>query len=194
MADSSGMADLRGLNIDKLAKGFADEQNVFKQFVTNSATTAREIRWFQKTSGFLDSTDTTAITASQIANTAERARPVVVEQTWTRTTSYVRKYFVESPTISEEDVKDTDVDILATNVRDLVRAVGNQVDTRIYNVLTEDLSVVDILTTASTQDGWDDVVTGDPILDILTGLRKIRAQSYDTKGAILYINPVEHQN
>ena len=86
MADASGQADIRGLNIDKLAKGFADEENVFKKFVTVSNTTAREIRWYQKTSGFLDSTDTTGITASQIANTSERSRPVVVEQTWTRTT------------------------------------------------------------------------------------------------------------
>ena len=113
---SSGEANIRGLDIDKLAKGFGDEQNQFKKVCTLSTTAAREIRWYKKTSGFLDSTDTTGITASQIANTAERALPVVVEQSWTRQTSYVRKYFVESPTISMEDIKDTDVDILATNV------------------------------------------------------------------------------
>ena len=153
MADTNAMADIRGIDIDKLAKGFADEQNVFKKFCTVSTTAAREIRWYQKTAGFLDSTDTTGITASQIANIGPGALPVVVEQTWTRNTSYVRKYFVESPLISDEDIKDTDIDILATNVRDLVRAVERQIDARIYTVISTGTGV---LTGASTQDGWDD--------------------------------------
>lgn len=194
MADQSGQADIRGLDIDKLAKGFADENLVLKNFVTVSSTSAREIRWFQKTAGFLDSTDTTGITASQIKNVPPRALPVVVEQSWTRQTSYVKKYFVESPTISEEDIKDCDVDILATNVRDLVLAVQNQVDTRIYNVLTESLSPSNIQTTAAVADGWDDTATGNPIVDLLIAKRMIRQYRYDPEGAVLYINSVEHQN
>lgn len=97
MADTSGMAEIRGIEIDKLAKGFAEEDNIFKRFVTVTPTSAREIRWYKKTAGFLDSTDTTAITASQIENTSELSLPVVVEQSWTRTTSYVRKYFCREP-------------------------------------------------------------------------------------------------
>lgn len=194
MADTSAQADLRGLDVDKLAKGFADEMLVLKNFVQVSTTSAREIRWYQKTAGFLDSSDTTGITGSHIANAAHKALPVVTEQSWTRNTSYVRKYFVESPLLSEEDIKDSDVDLLATNVRDLVRAVANQVDTRIYNVLTESLSPSDILSTAATQDGWDDTVTGDPILDLLTAKQKIRAQRYNPEGAVLYINSVEYKN
>jgi hypothetical protein len=201
MADSSGQAEIRGIDIDKLAKGFADEASLLKQFVTKSSTKAREIRWYQKTSGFLDSTDTTAITLSQIANVSERSLPVVVEQSWTRNTSYVKKFFVESPTISDEDIKDSDIDILATNVRDLVRAVANQVDIRIYSVIIEAAAATpttpnptNTLTTAAVADGWDDTVTGNPIKDIMTGNRKIRAQGYDTSSIVLYINPIEHEN
>ena len=201
MADSSGQAEIRGIDIDKLAKGFADEASLLKQFVTKSSTKAREIRWYQKTSGFLDSTDTTAITLSQIANVSERSLPVVVEQSWTRNTSYVKKFFVESPTISDEDIKDSDIDILATNVRDLVRAVANQVDIRIYSVIIEAAAATpttpnptNTLTTAATADGWDDNLTDNPIKDIMTGNRKIRAQGYDTSSIVLYINPIEHEN
>ena len=194
MADGNAMADIRGLDIDKLAKGFADEMLVLKKFCQNSKTSAREIRWYQKTAGFLDTADTTSITASHIANTSFKARPFVAEQTWTRQTSYIRKYFVESPLISEEDIKDTDIDILATNVRDLVRAVGKQVDIRIYNVLTENLTPVNINTVAATADGWDDAATGDPILDLLEAKRLIRVQSYNPEGGILYIHPTEHKN
>lgn len=194
MADSSGQALIRGLDIDKLAKGFADEAIILKRYVQNTTTSAREMRWYQKTAGVLTGVSTTGLTANRIANVGERALPSVVEQSWTRNTSYVRKYFVESPTISMEDIKDSDLDILATNVRDLVRAVSNQVDTRIYDVLTESLSPVNILTTAAVADGWDDTVTGDPVKDLLVGKRKIRAQGYDPEGAILYINPIEHEN
>tara|TARA_R100000789_G_C3015725_1_gene152381 strand:- start:1358 stop:2263 length:906 start_codon:yes stop_codon:yes gene_type:complete len=200
MADKSSQADIRGLDIDKLAKGFADEMNVFKNFVTMSKTKAREIRWYQKTAGFLDSTDSTGITLSHMSLTASKALPVAVEQSWTRKTSYVKKFFVESPLFSMEDLKDSDVDVLATNVRDLVRGVARKVDLRIYSVLVEAAAATpttpnptDTLTTAAVADGWNDATTGNPITDILVGKRKIRAQSYDPEGSILLMNPIEHQ-
>lgn len=191
MADSSAMADIRGINVTKLVTAFAEELNVLKKYCVNGTTTARQIRWQKKTAGFLDSADTTAITASQIANTSAKSVPVAVEAQWTQQNSYVRKYFVESPVISIEDIKDTQVSILATNIHDLTRAVARQVDARIYAAITGD---GDILTGASTQDGWDDVATGDPIKDITVAMQQIRAQSYDPHGGILYINSIEHKN
>lgn len=190
MADTSGMVDLRGLDVDKLAKGFADEQNIFKKFCTVTNTSAREIRWYSKTAGFLDSTDTTAITASQLANQGFKSRPVVVEQSWTRNTSYVRKYFVESPVISDEDIKDCDIDILATNIRDLTRAVERQVDARIYSVLTTASGVQTGAATAC----WDVAATADPIKDILTMKQALRAYGYDPEGSVLALNSIEHRN
>jgi hypothetical protein len=194
MADTSAMADIRGINIDKLAKGFADEQNIFKKFVTNASTSAREIRWYQKTAGFLDTADSTGITASQISNVSFKARPFVTEQSWTRNTSYIKKYFVESPWISDEDIKDTDIDILATNVRDLVRAVQRQVDQRIINVLTENYTPSTIQTFVAEQDGWNDIQTGNPIQDLNEAKQMIRAYGYDPEGAVLAINSIENMH
>lgn len=191
MADASAQAEIRGINIQKLATGFADEALVLRKFIANATTNAREIRWYKKTAGFLDSVDTTGITASQIANTASKARFNVVEQSWTRTTSYVKKYAVESPWLSIEDLKDNDVDILGTNVRDLVRAVGNQVDSRIYTAITTDGSLG---TGAATADGWDDIATGNPIIDILEAKNTIRLSRYNPEGGVLYIHPTEHKN
>ncbi len=189
MADYSGQADIRGLNVDKLAKGFADEENVFKRLLCTVVTTsARENRYFRKTSGFLDSTDTTGITASQIANVSERSRPVVVEQSWTRITNYVRKYFVESPTISEEDIKDSDVNILRTNVRDLTRAVQRQVDARIYTVLTTDVG-----NTNAAVAPWNGSGT-DPVYDLMTAKLNIRVDGYDPEGAMLLLSPEDHRS
>lgn len=182
-----------------MAKGFADEATIFKSFVAKSKTSAREIRWYQKTAGYLDSVDTTGITASQIVSVGERAMPTVVEQSWTRKTSYIKKYFVESPTISEEDIKDSDIDVLATNVRDLVRAVARQVDIRIYDVITDNVSGTifdgsDVTSAGATADGWDDAVTGDPIKDIMLGVTTIRNSSYDTSGIVMILHPTDHSN
>ena len=200
MADTSGMADIRGLNIDKLVKGFADETLLMKKFVTNSSTDAREVRWFQKTSGFLAGTTTTDLTLEPIIDVPERALPSVVEQSWTRNTSYVRKYFVESPMFSMEDLKDTDVDILATNIRDLVRAVSNQVDKEIYWIVSDSTthgtpaSGSSVPSAAAVADGWDDAVTGDPIADIMAAKTSIRQNNYDPEGAIMLLNPIDHAN
>jgi len=204
MADTAGEQDIRGIDIDKLAKGFADlEPNPLKAYVTNSKTKAREIRWYQKTAGFLDTTDTTGITLSQM-QTDQLALPTVQEQSWTRQTSYVKKFFIESPTISMEDIKDSDPDVLGTNIRDLVRGVKRQVGLRIYFMLANcapatpttpltDTSTYGAVQTSASTDEWDQSATMDPVTDILHGEQSIRAQGYETRGGVIGMNSIEYQ-
>lgn len=192
--DIAGEQDIRGINVQKAVVGFSDNANIFKQFVRNSNTKNREVRWFQKTAGFLDTTPTSGITASQIPKGAERALPWVTGPQHTRNTSRILKFFIGSQTISMEDINDTDVDILGTTIRDLVLAVARQVDIHIYNILTESQTPVDILTTAATGAGWDDTVNGDPILDLLIAREKIIVQGYPLEGAVVAMNPIEHRH
>ena len=194
MADIVGQAEIRSIDIQKFVTGFADEDIVFKKACKQVRTTAREIRWQQKTSGFVAPATTTGITANLIDNTSERSLPAVANQSWTRNTSYVKKYFVTSETISMEDIKDSQVDIRATTARDLLRAVAARVDVSIYDVITDGSGIE---TTAAVADGWDDVATGNPIKDLLTGIRKIRVNGYiiDAKRhGQLWIHPIEHEN
>lgn len=188
MADTSGQQDIRGIDIDKAAKGFADEMLVFKRLVSVVSTSAREIRWYQKTSGFL-----TATSPAAVANVGELSLPTVLEQSWTRQTSYVRKYMVESPMISDEDIKDSDIDILMTNIRDLVRAVQYQVDSRIWDVMTESQSPSDINFNASTA-AWDAASGQDPIEDILEAKQNIREDGYNPEGAVLFLSAKDQKS
>ena len=201
MPDKSGQADIRSINIDKLARGFADEENILKNFVRKEKTDAREIRSYQKTSGFLD-TATTNDTSITLIATSQFARPFVTEQSWTRNTDYVADFMVESPWISFSDIKDNDVDILNTNVRDIVRAVQRKVDLQIFAKLfnalasTPTLPLTDsttVQTTAAVGTGWDDTVAGNPIKDLMVGQRKIRQQGYDPRRAVIGMNSVEHE-
>ncbi len=200
--NSSGEADIRGIDIDKLAKGFAElEPNVIKQFLINSKTKAREIRWYQKESGFLDTTDTSGITLSQ-SMTSYKSRPEVVEQSWDRQTSYVKKFFLASPILSDEDIKDSDIDLLGTNIHDIVRGVQRRVGARMFEIMFNCLAAtpdqpltngaVTVQNTAST-DGWDQTATANPILDITNGAQLIRAKGYDPKGGVLAMNSIEHK-
>jgi len=200
MADKSAQAEIRGIDIDKFLKGFADEDNIMKKHVVNSKTKAREIRWYQKTSGFLDSTDTTGITLSQV-RTTHKAMPVVLEQSFTRNTSYVKKFFASSPLFIIEDLKDTDVDIMGTNIRDIQRGVARQVDQRIIQVMTNaaeatpttPLTAANTVQTTASVDEWDQTASAKPITDIMNGAQLIRAQGYNPNGGMMGMNSIEHK-
>jgi len=194
MADTQGQQDLRGIDIQEFVTGFADEDIVLKKYCRLSKTANREIRWFVKTAGYVSPATTTGITSNLLANTASGAIMPVAYQSWTRQTSYIRNYKVESELISMEDEKDCDVDVLMVMIRDLLTAVASQVDTRIFNVLTENLSPSNIQTAAATGTGWDDAINGNPILDLLNAKQLIRSYRYNPENAICYINSIEHKN
>ena len=202
--DASAEADIRGLDIDKLAKGFGVLMPTFKNYITKSKTKSREIRWYRKgltlatAMNALDTKTTNGVTASMMANTSFKARPFVVEQAWERQTSYIKKYFVESPLISLEDIKDSDVDILAGNVRELVKAVHFKIDRRIYDVITEATTSgtpnpTTVNDTAATAP-WSTVATCNPITDLLNAKMEIVQAGYNPEGAICLMNPLEHKN
>lgn len=195
MADTVGQADIRGIQIDKVVKGFADEEIIMKKYVAVTNTSAREIRWFQKTAGFLTGTTTSGMTSELGANVPERARPSVINQSFTRNTSYVRKYFFETETISDEDIKDSDVDVLLTHIRDVTRAVAYQIDKRIWDVLTESRSVVNI-NSVTTNAAWNTgSYTGVNIIeDLMEAKVDIRTYGYDPENAILMLSPLDHKS
>lgn len=181
-------AAIRGIDIDKLAKGFADEALVVRQYLTNSTTSAREIRWYQKTAGYVGPATTTTITSNLLENTDFGAMPVVAEQSWTRNTSYVKKFFVTSPLFTIEDIKDSDPDIIATHIRDLVRAVERRIEKRIYDVITESDTPSTIQTIAIT-DEWDDTTNGIPISNMLQAKEYLQNYGYEANGAIFLMRP-----
>ena len=204
--DTSAEKDIRGIDIDKLAKGFGTEAHVFKKHVVNSKTKHRELRWYRKgltlatAMNPLDTLTTQGVTLSQMQNTSFKSRPFVVEQAWERQESFVKKFFVESPLISMEDIKDSDIDVLAGNVRDLVNAVGAKVDRRIYDVIGECTVTsgsplpVNANTTAAIGGGWATTATCNPILDLMNAKMEIRAGGYNPEGAVCLMNELEHKN
>jgi hypothetical protein len=186
MADQQGQVEIRGIDISKLVEGFADVDIVLKNYVRVISTSAREIRWYQKTAGYLTSPTTTGMTTDLIETTS-KALPVVIENSYTRNTSYVKKFFATSPMISIEDLKDCDPDIWGDIIKDAVRAVNKKVDARILTVL--DASGCG--TAAATGNGWNVDADADPILDFMNAIESIESYGYSASDLIAYMNPAE---
>jgi len=200
MADTTGQADIRGIDINKLATGFAEEfPSPLRSIIRASTTGARELRWWKKTAGFIDTTDTTGMTASRIGYQSEGSVPEVISQTMTRQTSYVKIFKANSQSISEEDKKDSDPDIYAAHVRDIVRAIQRQVEQRIYDVVGEAStsgtpSPSLVPTAAAVADGWNDAATGDPIADINAGIESLKLYSWGTENIYICMNQAEEKH
>lgn len=180
MADTSGQADIRGIDVDKLVKGYKPTTIQLEKYIARAKTNSTEIRWYQKTSGFVAPATTTAITANLADNVAVGAKPAVAEQSWTRQTSYTRKYMLETPWISDEDIASSDIAVLATNITDLVDAIAQRKNLRIWNVLSNGQSGTGINTNAAAA-AWDTAsFTGVTMVeDVMEAKENLRAYGYN---------------
>src|SRR3990167_4251375 len=180
MADTSGQAEIRDLFINRLLKGFSDEVLVFKNLVTVTPTSAREIRWIQKTSGFLSGVTTTGMTTNLGANMSQLSQPSVVRQSFTRNTSYVREFMHETPLISDQDVKDNMVGLLSVHVRDLVRKISYDVNSHIFDYLSggRDGILGNVLSGNATST-WDLSSAPKIATDVERAKEAIREQNYE---------------
>ena len=196
MADSVEMADIRGMEIDKVVKGFALIEYVFKNVCTVTSTSANQIRWYQETAA-----DLTATTPQAVANISPLSVFTTLEPTWTQQNSYVKKYAAEAM-ISMEDIKSTDIDVVVRTLLRLTRAVVKQVDTRIWNVLTQDQTIAgmtiqhfDVTDVGGFQwDGFAAASGADIIKDIAHAKKMLTDYDYVADGATLFVSGKDYES
>lgn len=188
MADGAGQAEIRGMNIDKVSKDMFEEALIFKKEVKIENTPSRQIRWYQKTSGYLTST-----TPAKISNIPYGARPFVLRQTWTRNTSYTKKYLLDSEMIDMEDETDSDVQVFLNTAQDLTEAVAYDLDGDIWDVVSESQSPTNINDVTSTA-AWDAASGQDPYADITESEQLIREQTKKNPVLKIYLNAKDHKS
>ena len=184
MADTVEMQEIRKLNIDRVVRGYALINYVFKSVCNVSDTSADHIRWYQETAA-----DLTATSPMRVKNKAIAALPTNLEESWTRNTSYIQEYMAEG-TISEMDIQSADIDVFARTAIRLARAVIKQVDSDIWDVITENQSASTINSVTSA--GW--AGGADIIEEIEEAKKKIIENDYSVAGARLFINPETNKN
>ena len=188
MADGAGQALIRGLDIDKVSKDMLEEASIFKGEVKNETTTSREIRWYQKTSGLL-----TATTPAKISAIAYGARPFVLRRTWTRNTSFTKKYLIDSELINMEDETDSDVQVFLNTAEDLTDAVAFDRDKDIWDVVSESQSPSLINSVTSTA-AWNATSGQNPYADVTEAERLIREGTNRNTVLKLYLSPKDHKS
>lgn len=186
MADTRGMQDIFGLDIDRLAKGFGQQFYTFLQECQVRKMKGDSVRWFQKTAGTL-----TATTPSATKNVSPGSRPTTLEVGWTRNTSYKKKYFVEG-FLDSEDIDDAEIDTFATTVRDLTEVIVRDRDSDIWDIMSENQSPSEIQTFATTAQGgdqWDAALyAADIVKDLMYAKKLIQDQGYNPEGATLLLD------
>ena len=186
MADTAAQAEIRGIDIVKLVEGFRNVGIILKNYVRKVKTSNREIRWYSKTAGYLTSPTTIGVTTDMI-ETSSKALPVAIENSYTRTTSYVKKYFASSPMITIEDIKDSDPDVWGDIIKDAAIAVNKKIDSRLLTVL----DAGGCQTAAATGSGWNVDADADPLLDFLAAIEAIENYGYSSADLVAYMNPAE---
>jgi len=136
MADSIGMQDIRGINIDKAVTGFALTSYVFKDRLCMVESSSNwEDRYYKETAADL--------TANGTGNTIEGVPRLAtfpsMDVTWTLVQSYHKKFGAET-TISHEDEISNSVDTISRSLLRIGRAVAKAVDAEIWDVITESQS------------------------------------------------------
>ncbi len=186
MADTRGMQDLFGLDIDRLAKGFGQQMYTFLAECQVRKMKGDSVRWFQKTAGTLSAT-----APSVTSNVSPGARPTTMEQSWTRNTSYKQTFFVEG-FLDDEDINDSEIDLLAPTIRDLTEIIVRDRDAHLWDIMSEGQSPSEIqsfATTAVGGDQWDAAnYAADIIKDLNRCTRLIKAEGYEPKGATLLLD------
>ena len=192
MADTRGMADLFGQQINRMAKGFGNFKYTFINECQTNKMKGDSIRWFAKTAGVM-----TATAPSVTANVSPGARPTQLEQSWTRNTSYKQTFFVEG-TLDDEDINDSEIDILAPTIQDLTENIVSVRDAHIWDVMSEGQSPSEIQTFATTAAGgdqWDAAnYAADPIADLNRAKRLLKTEGYESNGATLLLDVVGYES
>lgn len=192
MADQVEQADIRGLDIDKIIKAVGEVTYSFKDDLEVSTMSGDSLRWYQETFG-----DLTATSPLRNANIAALTPFVTLEQSWTRNTSYTRKYGAKDK-ISDEDIRTADIDVMTRTLRALVRSVLKQTDTRISNVITNSLAGVTAAITdvnlVTSSGAWNDAASN-PVWDVMQAQKAIFISGgYDATSPVVWLHPTDHVN
>lgn len=182
-------ADLRGLKIDSVVKGFALREYVFKGDCVISSMKDDGIRYYEE-----DAADLTATAPSAIANVSPLSRPATLEVNWTRKTAYYKKYFVEG-FLSREDIQSAEVPVLARTLLRLTRAITRQVDAAIYSAASAAATGGNTFaTTAVGGAQWNAASGQDIIMDLNRAKRIIAQNDYNPEGASLWLSPTDYES
>ena len=186
MADKVGQADIRGENISRIVKVWAQKKFKLKPLLQQIKSDKWTETYYKE--------DPTILTAGGTRNIKEIGRLSefpTVNRSWTEESARHLKYGDES-LISMEDILTDAINVQARTLNGITESIVNAIDAAIYAALTAEGSTSG---TVSSVARWDDstVALRDPIQDILRGIQAMTENNYDAlSGGVLLLNPHDY--
>jgi len=183
----NGSPELRKEVIDKVLKGYAPRKYKMKQAVTISSTNAWKNTFFRGESDPL--TEPTGNAVEGIPRGANFPQMTVSFQ---EISAWVVKYGAEE-TIFWEDILMNDIDVMKRTIFKLTERVIKSVDDRIYAVLSENSTPVEIQSVTITGAAYWNAASAAIIDDLMYAKQLIGEKFYDTSNLMLFINERTHR-
>lgn len=191
MAIETGSTEIREESIDRAINLLAKRSYKFKQLCTIKVDTANAQKYWIEPSA-----DLAGGAGHSIEDTPRGIDFPDVTPNWTEATTYNIKYAAKS-TMYWEDIISNEIDIASRTVELVTRAIVKQVDTNIWNVLTEN-QTPDKINTLAIDIGaeWDseNLALQNPIQNLLDATKLIEEDDYDADNAYLLLNPKNYAN
>jgi len=186
MADTIGEIDIRGENIERAVKGFANKMYKLKQVLLNEGSSNWTESYYRETN-----TPLTAGGNRDIKDVARGALPPELHPSWTKV-STIQKKFMGQVTIFYEDLKTNAINTQARSLFRCAEAIVNSEELYIYAQLTAATSTSGVV---AAIDDWDSatIANRSPIDDILIGIGAMTTNHYDVKqNGFLLVKPVDY--
>ena len=187
MADTMGMVDIRGENIDRAVKGFALKKFKLKQVLLQQSSSKWTETYYRETA-----TELVGGTGANLKGVARGANFPFVEPSWTKIQGRHLKHAAEGVVFLEDKITDA-IDVQARTLLRVSRSIANSVDLHIYAELTGATGIL----TAAAANPWDDgtATNQKPIDDILAGIQAMDEQNYDAlENGFLLLSPKDHRS
>jgi len=184
MADTTGEADLRAENIERIVKGFALAEYRMKELVMTPTSSAWIESYYQESKAEL-----TAGATRSVKGIPRLAKFPYGEVSWAKKSAYILKHGLEG-TISYEDAVSNNVDVIARTLLRIARAVVKSVDTEIFDALSENVTPVLINTVAcAVGSEWNSatIANRDPIQNILDAIALIEVDNYNVDNGMGFL-------
>lgn len=189
LAQTVGTHALRKENIDRAVTGFAKQMYKFKQLCLISKSNSWKETFWKK-----DPTVLTALGTRSIKGVSRLANFPHIEPSFSEHSKRHQKYAAEG-TISWEDVKTDEIDVLAETLSSIAQAIAKAVDDEIYAQLIADSDIGTVVIAGG--DEWDSATLANqnPIDNILECIETIDTYFYDVQeNGYLLLNAKNHRS
>jgi len=181
-SDQNGTVGLRKEVVDAFLKGFAPNKYVMKQAVAIDSTSANKNSFFRADPDVLD--DVTGNDSEGLVR--GEAFPQLVSE-FQEISAYLVKYGC-SDVIFWEDIRTNNINVIKRTLEKLTEKVISKVDARIYSVLSDAGTPVDIQSITITGGQFWDAASATIIDNLMFGTQLIGEKNYPTDNLQIFVN------